>query len=219
MALYDSADLLARVLASLNRPTVDEALTSAQVYSFLTEAQMHYTMEFAARWPEIMYGAPTLLTSSDNGKTYTFGSGVFPIGMVEIRATRTGQLLRIGSEFDPGADFTIEGDTIRVPGNRTRTFADGPYARFITPPGEISASTAPVLKPAFARILLVHNAAGRCAVRLGLDPNPYAAQEAESLQRVHETLATQYYGSGQAAFPATGSGWWYGIDTGAGYGT
>lgn len=219
MALYDAADLLARVKASLNRPTVDEALSDAQIYSFLTEAQMHYTMEFAARWPEIMYGAPTKLTTADNGKTYTFGAGVFPIGMIELKQSLTGPPLRIGAEFDPGADFTLEGDTIRVPGNRSRTFADGPYARFITPPSEISGSTAPTLEPPFARILLVHNAAGRCAIRLGLDPNPYAAQEAEALQRVHETLATQYWGSGRAAFPASHNGWWYGIDTGAGYGS
>jgi hypothetical protein len=105
----------------------------------------------ATHCPELNYGAPELMVTADAGKTYTVAS--YPLGHMEIRSARDGYLMRPGPEWDENSDYTPEGQTIRIPGNRTRTFSAGPYARYVPVPTTLDGSTAPVLKPAFARLL------------------------------------------------------------------
>jgi hypothetical protein len=110
----------------------------------------------ATHCPELNYGAPELMVTADAGKTYTVAS--YPLGHMEIRSARDGYLMRPGPEWDENSDYTPEGQTIRIPGNRTRTFSAGPYASYVPVPTTLDGSTAPVLKPAFARLLLIPRA-------------------------------------------------------------
>ena len=100
-------------------------------YLLLEEAQKYWYNVFAVHFPEILYGAPTIMVTSDD-KVYTFASAVFPIGAVEIRASRNGELLVPGAAliratFGKGegvslakteqalkVDVTAEGDAKRL---------------------------------------------------------------------------------------------------------
>jgi hypothetical protein len=216
MSLYDSADLLARTQRLLNRPSTDEALTSTEIYAFLGEAQQRVVGLFAAHCPEAMYGAPTLMTTSDSGATYIFGAdsatggNISPIGHVEIRESPTGAMIPPGSEWDTGTQtYLFESDKIRWPGQKSRTFADGPYARFITMPGLLNGSVAPTLKPIFARELLVYDAAERAAVRIGVDPTPYGAMFDARFPELLMSIMSAFSGSGTTAIQGSGpSVWW-----------
>lgn len=211
MADFDSADILARIKADLNRPTTDEALSDVQLYSFAGEAQKRVVALIAVHCPEAMYGAPTLMTTADSGLSYTFGTDVdsaqiFAFGSVEIRSTPKGRVILPGSDWDDTTErFIFDGTKIRWPGQRTRTFTDGPYARFITPPNVLSAAVQPTLKPIFARQLIVHDACARAARRLKQDYTIYEElfketwHDPESGGGVLPALMKQYHGLGLMA--------------------
>lgn len=169
-------------------------------------------------------GAPTLMTTSDSGETYQFASSVFGIGGVEIRSSRNGDLLRAGPEWDAGADYTPEGSQIRIPNGKTKTWSDGPYARYISPPGDIAAATEPTLTPAFARVLILYYGLYLWANRGGgiRDPNHWLGLYQNALSGdprvpgdvgVIGTLKKQYFASGVAAVPAE-QAWWRSHDLG-----
>lgn len=167
MALWDRAWMLAEAKALLNRPSSDLGMSDTIWYQFLTTGQAKWFEIIAAHAPHVLYAAPELLTTADSGATYTFASTPFPGGSIELRASRSGQVLSIGPEWDDSVDFTWEGDKLRVPGGRTRTFSGGPYARYIAAPSAIDASTEPTLKPPAARRLIVFDACAQAAVRMG----------------------------------------------------
>lgn len=218
MSLWDSADILARCKRALNRPSTDEALSDADWYAFATEAQSRVYTLLATHCPEAVYSAPTLMSTSDDGATYTFGTdsglptsyqNVFAMGHVEIRSARAGQLLLPGTDWDEGGEtYVPDGDKIRWPGGRTRTFSDGPYARFVQPPGVIDGSTAPTLEPAFARILIVDDAVTRAAERLKLDTSSHEARFHRDWMEILLALKTQYFGQGQVALGGVSGVWW-----------
>lgn len=158
MSFQTSAELLAGFNLYAMRPATDESITDAQKYQLLTEGQKHVYGMFAIHFPEILYGAPTIMTTADGGYTYQFTGSVFPFGNVEIRSSRNGNLMIPGTDWDGNADYVWEGSQIRIPNHRTRTFSDGPYARYISSPSDISASTQPSLVPAFARSLILYYA-------------------------------------------------------------
>ncbi len=216
MALYDAADLLARTQRLLSRPTADESLGSTELYAFLGEAQQRVTGLIATHCPEAMYGAPTLMTTSDSGVTYTFGSdaatggNISPIGHIEIRSSPTGPMIPPGSDWDTTTlSYLFESDKIRFPGQKSRTFADGPYARFVTMPGLLNASNAPTLKPIFARELLVFDAAERAAVRLGTDPSMYGAMFDARWPEILMQIMTAFSGAGRVATMGGGGRVWW----------
>lgn len=218
MATFDSADLLSRVKALVNRPSTDEAITDAQYYVMLGDAQRRVVSLLAFHAPEAMYGAPVLMTTADSGATYTFGTdadgaNISPIGHVEIRSSPTGPMIPPTSEWDTSTlAFLFESDKIRFPGQKTRTFADGPYARFVKMPGTLDASTAPTLKPLFARELLVYDAAERAAVRLGMDPTPFGQMYDARYPEILQAILTSFHGTGVVATQGGGSGvWWRGM--------
>lgn len=216
MSLYDSADLLARSQRLLNRPSTDESLASADWYAFLGEGQQRVTGLIAVQCPEAMYGAPVKLTTSDSGLTYTFGTdsatgqNVSPIGHIELRESPTGAMILPASAWDNTTlGYLFESDTIRWPGQKTRTFSDGPYARFITMPGLLNATNAPTLKPVFARELLVYDACERAAVRIGQDPSPYAAMFDARWPEILQAITTSFHGAGVIATQGGGQGLWW----------
>ena len=215
MALFDSADLLARLRLALNRPTSDEAMSDADCYSFLTEAQQDVAQRIAFECPEEMYGALTLLTTADSGATYTFGTdadaaAICPMGRILLLASKT------GPEIPPGDDnsgstsaFIFEDDKIRWPGAKTRTFADGPYARFVTPPGLLSAAVAPVI-PKPARGMLPYKAAAMAAsLRLGLNGAPFEEEYEKRWFTYLATAKTKYRSQTSAA--GQGGQWFDGL--------
>jgi hypothetical protein len=157
MAYETSAELLAGFKFFAMRPATDESLTDAQAYVLLSKGQEKCYEMFAVHFPEILYGVPYLMTSADSGATYTFGTSVFPYGSVEIRASRNGNLLIPTTDWGEG-DYVWEGDNIRIPNGKTRTFSGGPYARFITAPVDISGSQEPTLIPKMARALIMYYA-------------------------------------------------------------
>ena len=223
MALYDSSDLLARCQRWLNRPASDLGMTDAHWYAFLTEAQSKWYNIIATRAPHVLYGAPELLTTADSGATYNFASSPFPGGAIEVRESRAGALLTVGAEFDDSVDFTFEGDKLRVPGGRRRTFSSGPYARYIAAPTVVAAATEPTLKPAAARMLMVYDACTRAAIRLGThDPQQFREMEKIAAWGDPEVdgdvgligaLRSQMFGGGQGA-----DHWWLGLSA-TGYST
>lgn len=217
MALFDSADLLARCKVLLNRPTSDESLDDTLVwYTFLGYAQQRLMGLLAFHAPESNYGAPTLLTTGDSGLTYTFGTvasvNISPIGHIELRESKTGAMIPPASEWDNSTlAYLFESDTIRWPGQKSRTFSDGPYARFVTMPGVLNASTAPTLKPIYARELLVYDACERAAVRIGSDPTPFGQMFDARWPEVLQTILSSFHGAGAVATGGGSGLWWRGF--------
>lgn len=217
-----SAELLAGFQFFAMRPSVDESISSAEIYNLLSAGQAHIYGMFAIHFPEILYGAPTIMTTADGGYTYQFASSVFPFGNVEIRSSRNGNLMIPGADWDGNADYVWEGSQIRIPNHRTRTFNDGPYARYIASPTDISASTQPSLVPAFARSLILFYALYLWSERGGgvnqADPNRFLGMFQSAWAGdprlngdvgILGMLARQGYGSGMAA-TSVQQAWWKG---------
>lgn len=174
MATWDSADLLSRVQKLTDSPTLDNSMTTAQWYTLLANAQQRVTRLLSSHVPDVLVGAPVALTSADGGYTYTFPSNDTPLGLTELRHGRGGAVLSPGADFSDYADYVWEGDLIRMPNGRTRTFPNGLYARYSVMPTDLDGSTAPTLQPPWARILVVYGAAEDWATIFQRDPSPYA---------------------------------------------
>lgn len=177
MALWDSADLLARVKREARIPTVTEYPTDADLYAWITEGHAYWYDQVAIHAPYVLMGTPQQMTTGDSGVTYSFPSETEPIA-VQVFTAIDGIELKAGSYDDPSSDYVWEGSQIRMPQSKARTFTTGPYARWITPPTTIDGSTQPTLKPARARILAAYRA---CALYASagdlLDPGPFYALE------------------------------------------
>lgn len=212
MALYDSADLLSRTKNLFPRPTSDELITDPVRYQMLGDAQRRVVSLIAFHCPEMMYGAPTLLTTADSGATYTFGTGVTPIGHIELRESKTGAMIPPASEWDTTTTgYLFEAEKIRWPGQKTRTFADGPYCRFVTMPGVLDGSTAPTLKPEFARELLVYGACSSLASICGEDPSRFDAMFNARWPEILSAMQTAHSGAGIVGVQGGRGGvWWRG---------
>lgn len=182
MALFDADDLVARCIRQSGRPAVDSQTSESDWCDYLSEAQAHWVPIIATKVPESQYGAPVQLTIAEDRKTASFGAGVVPFGKVQVYDGVGGRRLTPGDYGDPGADFVVEGDTLRAPADRTFAFPEL-WARFVDV-GDLSIITPavaalrgvparePVLQPAFARILLVYHACGLWASAGGFrDPS------------------------------------------------
>ncbi len=223
MAAWDSADLLSRLRYLIGRPTVDEALTDAQAYQLLADAQDRVNEDLAAHVPHLNYGAPELMTTSDGGYTYSTLYDI--IGDAEIYPTLKAQPMRCGAFWDGSADYCLEGTkTIRMTVNRTRSFSAGPYARYVRADvPAISASQAPTIKPDRARALIVFRAAALWAARGGKrDPLPYETEYTRAAWGnpltgsvgLIPTEKAKVFGQGSAAISDVPSAWWNSGDLG-----
>lgn len=209
MAKYTTADLLRRCKIKLNRPATDEAFTSSTTddvwYDLLTEAQDHVFQTLAAIAPDAMYSTLTLLTTADDGQTYTFGTDVdgaaiSPIGHYELYATPNAYP---GSPLVEGSDFIHEGTRVRAVNHQTMA---APYARFITPPNVLSAAVEPTLKPIYARALIADYACVLAAEqRLKQDGAPYREAYRSGLARVLLSIKTSALGQGGSI---SNDAWW-----------
>jgi hypothetical protein len=210
MARYDSADLLSRLKLVLNRPATDEALADADLYSFMGMAEEHVARYLASVCPEPMYGSLTALTTADSGATFTFGTdtdtaNIHAFGHYELYPSLTSFP---DSPLVEGVDFIWDGDKIRIPNART---IDTPYGRWVTPPHLLNGSSAPTLKPLYARPLIVYKAAEWAAEqRLKQSGDPYRQAYAEMLPGILLSLKTSAYGQGGRASNMIQRPWWRG---------
>jgi hypothetical protein len=182
MADWDAADLVARCNREAGITAQSTFPDDDDWYAWLTEAQEHWYGQFSIHFPVLHMGAPTLITSSDGGYTYYFpndddGDPIHPLA-VQLFQSQSGRPLHPGT-FWSDADYVWEGDHIRFPRGNAKSFSDGPYARFITPPGTIGAADEPTLKPKRARKLMVYRACALWATRGGKrDPRAFYTLEA-----------------------------------------
>lgn len=221
MAIWDTADLLKRCKRLARRPVTDQAVPDDAWYDWMTEAQEEVYVDLFSRFPDYGYSAPVLLATADGGLTYTFGldadgAPVRPTGHAEIYPNLSAIP---DSPLSPGADFLIEGGLIRMPGNRTRSFANGPYARFVADPDvAIDSTHQPQLQPKSARMLLVFKALEKWASRpgSGAKPDYYETKYSNYLNKMIMKLATAFnQQGGQAAGADANRVWWYAGDLGA----
>lgn len=225
MAGWDSADLLDRFQMYLGRGTggamdADELWTTARCYTWLADAQEAVYADLAPVAPHAFVSAPVQLSTSDGGVTYTFGSA-YPFGHVEVYAQESGGRPLYATTYGiTGGDFVIEGDTLRTPGNRTRTYVSGPWARFTGFPARMSASVEPSLAPDAARELILFKALEAAAdVSNGtMDNAPWIEKYAQAKRRWTVVWQTQFQSAGNAAYPAGSSPWWLGLDANNGMG-
>lgn len=198
MAFLDSADLCRRVLLRLNRPATDQAFTTSVtsdiVYDFLTEAQDRVVKLLATFAPDAMWLAPLALSTSDSGKTFTFGldvdsASIFAMGHYRVYATRSDIP---DNPLIPGIEFTVEGTVMRIPNNSTRVFADGgtPWAQWVSPSNVVASGTQPTL-PKIARMAMISDAARRCTERLDQDSSKHEAQFQSDWIEVLSAIKTQ----------------------------
>lgn len=223
MAFGDSADLLARIKLELRLPTTTEEIDDAGLYLLLGDAQREIVVQISNVVPEVMYILEKLSTA-DGGLSYQFDFE--PLGHYELRRSPTGALMIPGPEWDQGADFVPFGQSIRFPGQKAKTFTDGPWARYVPTPAELDGTHAPTLMPVLARLLLPPTAAAIYARRGGLrDPAPYEEKAnkiwfgdpAKGNYGLLGALRQQTFLKGSEAIPASGGEWWHGIDDGSGY--
>lgn len=173
-AIWGSAALLQKCKDFFNRPASDLGMTDAIWYRLLTQGQYKWFQTIATHAPEVLYIDPELLTTSDGGETYDFLYTPFPGGQIEVRGSRSGEVLSIGQDWESGADFVWEGNRLRVPDGRTRSFSNGPYARYVPMPVDVAADSEPNLNPPPARQLMVYDACAAAAVRMGShDPGTF----------------------------------------------
>lgn len=219
MADFDAADLLSRfqTVTGLGSNTTDTSTTA--IYALLSNGQRRMAQVLAAHCPWTQITAPTAITSSDSGVTYTLAS--YPLGHFELYDGVAGpQILPVGYGQNAWDGYVLEGQTVRWPGNRARTFANGLYARYLAVPSAISGSSAPTLKPEYARQGIVYMAASEWAHHGGdVDPAPYD----ELLQQflwgdprmpgdvgLIGALKTQAAGMGMGAGVGVPGAWWRG---------
>ena len=186
MASFDTADCLVQIRRQCRIQDVTEYPADADLYAFLRDGENRVKHEVGSMCPEILRGAPVLMTSADGGYTYTFGvdgesNAIAPIGHVSIYPSRS-QI-----PFEPlisGVEYVFEGTKIRFTEYTPRTFGDGPYAQFITPTLVIAATTTLVTLPVQLRLLAVHDACIRYAQSGAvLDSTPYEAAYESEFQR------------------------------------
>jgi len=188
MATWDSADCLSRLIDELRLPVDDsgtlvtQETSTTKLYRLLSDAQRDVYQDLVPRIPHVFIGAPRLLTSSDNGKTFTISDGTQTI-------YATGHMrVYIRLEDVPwfplveGADYVIEGDLLRYPANLTWPFGTGPYVQNIAEPLDISASQDPVL-PVAMRRAMIYRAAERFCKQGGLKDPAYFTDEYQTAIR------------------------------------
>lgn len=217
-AKYSSSELLRLAKVKLNRPSTDEAFTVTTTddvwYDLLTEAQDQVMGQLASIVPEPMYEPLTALVTTDSGASFTFGTDydaddIHAFGHYELYPTLNSFP---DSPLIEGQDFIWEGDKIRIPNGRT---IDTPYGRYVIPPHKISDTNQPVLKPKFARVLIVDRACALAAEqRLKQDPSPYEKSYAQNLGRILLEIKTSAYGQGGRASNMVIRPWWRSPDLG-----
>jgi hypothetical protein len=174
-----SAELLSRFRRDSGRPTADESLTDATIYSYLTDAQGYWAQQLATHVPEEVYGRLRAIQSTDDGYTYRLPAE--PIGPIALYPTRSGEPLMPGPEWDERTGYVLSGQTISFPGGVARAFGDGgPWVRMVAAPGAIDVENEPSLSSS-CHPLILYRALFLWASRpnSGVDGNVYLNLESD----------------------------------------
>lgn len=213
---WDSADLLRRFNALAGRPPAD-AVTDAQKYGYLADAQDFVLTQIEGIVPRVLYGPPVQLVTADGGYTFTFGLdgdgyALFPSGKAGIFPS----LDAIPSyPWVPGVDYLDEGTRIRMP-NQT-AWQGRLYWYGITPPQEISATVQPMLQPPASRILIVIEAVRQFAESYARNPDLASMMDrqwARTFGPQMTAIRTHFRGSQQGVSGGWGLGFFKGIGSG-----
>ena len=182
MAAFDYNDMLARAQRDTRTSGSADFPAATDWQAWFTDGENFIKGIVAYYCPRAEISAPTLMTTSDGGITFTFGSdsagnAIEPFGNVTLYR-RTGDIPDFPMEL--GVDYLDEGTKIRMPTNvaMAASFPDGaPYFQGIVPTVAIDGSTAPTLIPADKRVITVAYACARYAKAGGaFDPSPYEEQ-------------------------------------------
>lgn len=219
-ASWASANLLDKFKMYLGRGNggvmdADELWTDVRCYTWLADAQESVYADLSPIAPSAFMSLPVRLTTADSGVTYTFPGGAYPFGHTEVYAQESGGRDLFATTYNNWAsDFVIEGALIRTPGNRARTYSNGPWARYVGMPSAISATVQPSVQPAQARELILFKALSNAAdVSQGaMDNRPWLERYADARKRWVTVWGTQYRNQGTGATGAGGSAWWSGLD-------
>lgn len=159
MALYDRADLVARFRRLVKRPTNDASISTTEIYRYLSDGQQRVMRDLAVHVPAANRPVKEKMETDDGGLTYTIDKE--PIGNVDVYPNKRAPYpLTPGEAWNHAADFEWEGlQTIRMVGDQTRDFPNGPYAHYVPVPDDIDAETEPTVVPRFVRILIPYAAA------------------------------------------------------------
>lgn len=203
MAVLDVADALTVIKRLCRIPDVTEYPASADLYDFLRDGENRVKHDLGAVVPEILYNAPTLLTSADGGYTYPFGTdggsnAVAPIGLVRVYPSKA------HIPFEPlvaNVEYVFEGTRIRMTQNVPVTYSDGPYAQWIAPTLAIDGSSNAFTLPVQLRMAAIHDACVRYARSGNIqDASQYEANYQEEIQRQIATAQLNRVG-GKIAYP------------------
>lgn len=173
---WQSSDLLTRFNEWAGRPTTGDSITDAQKYRRLSDGQDAVIAEMAnvAGSKSGLFGTPTLMTSTDGGYTYTFGTDGNGYANYPLAGRIYPTLSAIPDyPWTPGRDYLDEGTQIRSLNNAP--FPLAPYFYGITQPAQLSATTQSVIQPPQARLLIVIQAVRSFAEEQAKNPELVAA--------------------------------------------
>lgn len=212
MAVLDVSDALTVLRRITRTQDVTEYPAAADWYDFLRDGENRAKHDLGAIVPEVLYNAPTLLTSADGGITYTFGTdagsnAIAPIGHVRVFPSKACH------PFAPlvsGVEYVFEGTKIRMVENTPVTWADGPYAQWIAPTLQIDGASNTFTLPVQLRMMAIYDAARRYAESGAVqDASPYERLYQEEFAR-QMTTASVSRNAGQIHYPRPLVPWAYG---------
>ncbi len=178
MTAFSSVDCLALFNRLAARPSAD-AITDADKYDRLAKAQDRVVSELAAVAPWTLYSHATYasyptLTDSGDHQIFTFGTGVTPLGKVQIYTSLNDIP---DSPWTEGEDYINEVTQIRIPNNRT--YSGTLYWRGISTITPMASGTDPVLFPIASRLLIVIDAVKFFAMEGARNPDLAALMQAQ----------------------------------------
>lgn len=170
---WESADLLMRFNRMTGRPSSD-AMTDASKYARLADAQTSVLASIATVAPSALPHVIQSLTTADGGNTWTFGTDAngYPVSPAGNAAIFPSLASIPDYPWVPGVDYLDEGATIRLP--NARQWAGPLFCYGVDPavmqPAPLSATVAPVVQPAPARVLIVIEAVRQYAMEFARNP-------------------------------------------------
>lgn len=186
--LWTTADCLTRVRRYLRQPTTSDFPVDADIYAALAEAENEVKRRILPVCPWLILQAPTAMSSSDSGLTWTFGNdsdgnAISPLGAYAIYRQRSDIP---DFPLQRGVDYQDEGIRIRMPNNRASSIqwpdASTPWFYGNLPTVTIGSSNEPTLVPVDRRELLVWGACARVGIMLDRDVSEFERKYAEGIQ-------------------------------------
>jgi hypothetical protein len=202
--LWTSTDLLARFRRYFHTASTPDFPGDTDVYAFLSEGENDAKRRVLMCCPWLMLQAPTLMTTSDGGLTFTFGNDsdgnpIQPFGAYALYRQTTDVP---DFSLSKGIDYIDEGNRIRMPNANAAAVqwpGGAPYYYGNVPTVQINGggSAEPTLYPPDRRIATVWYACMMAAVATGQDIDRYEA--------MYETVIADWIAGAQLATQNAGA--------------